>query len=353
ATSVTVFEGARILGGVAIGVASLLAPLYISEISPARIRGRLVSFNQLAIVTGILLAYAINWGLSFVGTSGWRWMFGFAALPAILLLVGLFFVPESPRWLVERGRREEARRVLATVEEPQRVDEVLAEIELFAQKDRGRLIDLIGPHLRRPTMIAVVLAILQQITGINTVLFYGSVIFEKTIFPHHSSAALAANITLGAINLVATIISLSIIDRVGRRKLLILSAGAMGLCELGLVVGFHAAVPNPVIILTSMLLCVASFAMGMGAVVWVILAEIFPTSVRGRAMSVGTVCLWAASWLLTYTFLTLVHAITLSGAFAVYAGLCFLTVIFTYLYVPETAGLSLEQIESFWEPKAQ
>jgi SP family arabinose:H+ symporter-like MFS transporter len=349
ANTVLLFEIARVVGGVAIGVASMLAPLYISEISPARIRGRLVSFNQLAIVIGILLAYVINWGLSFVGAAGWRWMFAFAALPSVLLLIGLYFVPESPRWLVERGNHTQARKVLASVEDPDRIDAVLAEIEAFALEDRGKLWDLIGPQLRRPTMIAIVLAILQQITGINTVLFYGTVIFEKTIFPHQSSAALAANITLGAVNLIATIISLAIIDRVGRKPLLMLSAGTMGLCELGLVLGFRGASQHPAVILISMLLCVAAFAMGMGTVVWVLLAEIFPTSIRGRAMSVATVCLWLASWLLTSTFLTLVNRISISGAFGVYASLCFITLIFTAMFVPETAGLSLEQIENFWK----
>ena len=236
------FVAARFAGGVAIGVASVLAPLYIAEVSPARIRGRLVSLNQMAIVTGILLAYMVNWLLSYRGPESWRWMFAVAAIPSLAFLVALFFVPESPRWLVEFGRDADAMAILSRVSGTAAAKSELADIREAIAEEGGTLRELLQPGLRRALIVAVVLAVVQQITGINTVLFYGSVIFKEQVGGHTESSAIGANVIIGAVNFVMTIVALWVIDKAGRRPLLMISAGGMAISHLVLGLLFrHAA----------------------------------------------------------------------------------------------------------------
>jgi SP family arabinose:H+ symporter-like MFS transporter len=347
--NLTEFGAARFVGGIAIGVASLIAPLYIAEVSPSRIRGRLVSLNQMAIVSGILLAYLTNWLLSFLGPHSWRWMFASAALPSAAFLVALFYVPESPRWLVRFGRRNEALRVLTRVGGP---EEAAAEVRRIGEaiaEEAGTLRQLLQPGLRRALVIAVALAVLQQITGINTVLFYGSIIFNEQVGGHTESAAIGANVVIGLINFLSTIIALWIIDRAGRKALLMFSAGAMAVCEIALGVAFVFQPPPGGVILACMMCAVAAFAVGLGPGVWVVLSEIFPTKIRGRAMSVATISLWSACLVLTSTFLSLVRAVTISGAFWLYSGLCVFTFLFVWRVCPETKGKTLEEIEVLWK----
>jgi SP family arabinose:H+ symporter-like MFS transporter len=232
------FGIARFIGGIAIGIASMLAPLYISEVSPARIRGRLVSLNQMAVVTGILLAYLINWARSFSGAESWRWMFAAAIVPSLGLFAGLFFVPESPRWLMEQGRETEARLVLSRVEGAKRAEEQLVQIREALQQEASTFRDLLAPALRRPLLLVVALAILQQITGINTVLFYGSIIWERELGGHNASAAIGANATIGLVNFAVTVVALWLIERSGRRPLLMFSSGCMAVCQLLLGLAF-------------------------------------------------------------------------------------------------------------------
>lgn len=343
----TAFEIARLCGGIAIGIASMLAPLFIAEASPASIRGRLVSFNQMAIVTGILLAYVVNYGFSSDGANGWRWMFAIAVIPSLLLFVGLFFVPESPRWLVEQQRDSEALTILQRIEGTSGADDQLIAIREVVSMEQTANTDLFAPELRRPMFLVTALAILSQITGINVVLFYGSLIWERQL---HSSnhSAIGANVTIGAINFVATILALWLIDRSGRRPLLLFSCGFMAVCQLGIGVGFLLHPPPSWLVLGSMLICVATFAIGLGPGTWVLMAEVMPMRVRGRAMSVANVALWAASVLLTATFLSLSRALTITGAFAVYSFMCLLAFLLIYRLAPETKGKTLEQIEEYW-----
>ncbi|HZY61621.1 MAG TPA: sugar porter family MFS transporter [Edaphobacter sp.] len=343
------FGVARFVGGIAIGVASMLAPLYIAEVSPARIRGRLVSFNQMAIVSGILLAYLANWLLSFTGSSSWRWMFAIAVIPSLGFFLGLFFVPESPRWLVEQQRETEALAVLQNVEGAEYAQCQLDEIRESVRNEAGTFRDLLAPAMRKPMFLAVSLAILQQITGINTVLFYGSMIWERRLGSHNHSAAIGANVTIGLVNFFATLIALWLIDRSGRRPLLMVSSGCMAICQLLLGAAFLLQQPPALLVLSIMLLCVAAFAVGLGPGTWVLMAELFPTRVRGRAMSVATVALWIASVVLTATFLSLARAITITGAFYVYSGMCILTFLLVWRAVPETKGRTLEEIEQAWQ----
>lgn len=342
------FIAARLVGGIAIGVASVLAPLYIAEVAPPRIRGRLVSLNQMAIVSGILLAYVVNWLLSYRGPASWRWMFASAIVPSAAFFVALFFVPESPRWLTGCGRHEEAFAILSRVGGSEQAAEQMQQIKQAIAEESGSLAQLLQPGLRVALAIAVALAILQQITGINTVLFYGSVIFKEQVGNHSESAAIGANVMIGVINFLATIVALWIIDRVGRKALLMFSAATMTLSEIGLGAAFLLHPPPSTAILAIMVLCAAAFAVGLGPGVWVVLSEIFPTRIRGRAMSVATISLWVACVALTLTFLSLVKAITITGAFWLYAGLSAFTFLFVWRMVPETKGKSLEEIEKLW-----
>ena len=346
--SLAQFVAARFVGGLAIGAGSVLAPLYIAEVAPAKKRGRLVSLNQMAIVSGILLAYLVNWGLSFLGQNSWRWMFATAAVPAIALFIALFFVPESPRWLVEQRRSAEALAVLTRVNGSVMAAQELKSIEETVAEETGSLSELFGPAFRRPLWIAVALAILQQITGMNTVLFYGALIFKRQVGNESESAAIFANVIVGLVNALATIVALWLIDRAGRRPLLMISTGVMAFSQTGLGLAFLGRTPSATLILTMMLFCVAAFAIGLGPGFWVLLAEIFPTRIRGRAMSIATVCLWCASTLLTMTFLSLTNALSPTGAFLIYAGFCVITFLIVWLAVPETKGRTLEEIEHSW-----
>jgi sugar porter (SP) family MFS transporter len=338
------FVIARLIGGLAIGIASMVSPLYIAEISPPKIRGRLVALNQLALVFGILLAFSVNYTLAGTGANNWRWMFASAAVPSCLFLFTLLGVPESPRWLVQKGRTEQARTVLAKFMNAPEAEAEFEQISVAVEQESG---SVWAAGLRKPLLIAIALAVFQQITGINTILYYGSLIFLEQIPKHSDSSALLANVVVGAVNLIGTIVALSVVDRLGRRPLLLatFSGMAASLVLLALSIHFHFAA---VLSLFFVLAYVACFAVGVGPTVWIVMAEIFPTKVRGRAMSLATISLWLACLLITSTFLTLVKALSISGAFLLYAGLSVAAAVFVAWGVPETKQRSLEEIEAFW-----
>ena len=337
---------ARFVGGLGIGLASTIAPLYLAEVSPRDKRGSIVTLNQTAIVTGILFAYCTNWAFSFTGASGWRWMFGSAALPALAFIVCLRFVPESPRWLIQQDRIEEADRALCAIGGEAHRPELLEEIRTAIDREHpapGWL-----RRLRRPLLLAVAIAALQQMTGVNTVLFYGSLLFVTHGNSGSGQRAFAANVLIGLTNFVFTLLALSIMDRVGRRALLTGSAAVMFAALLLLIFAFHQAHTLFPLIVASTMVYVAAFATGLGPGAWVYIAEIFPTNVRGRAMSIATAVLWLSCILVSNSFLTLLRALGPAGAFAVYAGICALAVLF-FSRLPETRGRSLEEIEQFWK----
>jgi sugar porter (SP) family MFS transporter len=337
------FSVARLVAGTAIGIASMLAPLYIAEISPQSMRGRLVSTNQLTIVAGILIAYLTSWGLSFLGTSSWRWMFASAAIPSLLFFFALFSVPESPRWLVKSGRDERAKQVLTSLCEPEsRYSEIKATLTEEAQ------ISIFDRSLRRPLLIGITLAILQQVTGINTILYYGSVIFMEQVGSRSVSSALWSNVAIGLVNLLFTIVAVLLIDKVGRKPLLLLGSAGMGCSLLVLCWLFSGQGRGSPLFLLAILAYVACFAISLGPVVWVVITELFPTQVRGRAISVATVSLWLACLLITSSFLSLISAVSIQGTFALYAVLTGFTFVFVLRMVPETKGQSLEEIERYW-----
>ena len=343
------FIAARFVGGLAIGVASMLSPLYIAEIAPAEIRGRLVSLNQMAIITGITCSYFVSWLLSSTGASSWRWMFGVAGIPSLLFALGILLMPESPRWLVKQGQFETAGKILSQVGGKKHAQQELKEIREAIAQEEGSVIQLFQPGLRRPMWIAIGLAILQQVTGINTILYYSSIILTRKN-ASSASDALRANVVVGLISFAATLIALWIIDKVGRKPLLLTASGGMALSLIGLGMAFHQASPPQLLILLMIFSYVAFFSVGMGPGVWVIISELFPTSVRGRAMAIATVFLWAACLLVTLSFLSLMNALTPSGTFWLYALLCAFTFLFIWRSLPETKGKTLEEIEKWWRP---
>ncbi len=344
--SLTELVLARFLGGMAVGVSSLVSPLYIAEISPARIRGRLVGLNQMAIVTGILVAYCVNWLLVDIGPNNWRWMFGSETLPALILLIGILCVPESPRWLLTRNREKEALGVLTRVNGYQRAQTEMEEIKTTIAEEQGSLSELFQPGLRIALLVGVTLAILSQITGINTIIYYGPKIFLRAGYPEASSA-FWASVLVGTTNFASTILSLWLIDRIGRKPLLLIGSAGMAVC----LVLAELALPAPGLSTTSKLLpilgYVAFFSVGLGVTVWVLIAEIFPTRIRGRAMSMATMSLWVACFAVSQTFPYLIERFE-EQTFRIYAILCVVMVLFVSLVVNDTKGKSLEEIERMW-----
>jgi SP family arabinose:H+ symporter-like MFS transporter len=343
-----IFSLSRFVGGLAIGVASALTPVYISEIAPRSSRGKLVSLNQLAIVIGILAAYLTNWQLAALGESSWRWMFGVAAIPAAGFLFGLAFIPESPRWLITRGRREEGYAVLARIAGAAEAQTELVAIEFAVSEKSSDSEELFAPGIRKRVFVAVSLAVLQQISGINTVLYYGSVLFTEHFHGESAKAALGANVVVGLVNLLCTLVAMIFIDRWGRRGLFLVASGGMAVSLTVLAFALHVTTIAPAVVFGSVLLYVAFFAVGLGPGVWVYMSEIFPTRVRGRATSLATTALWTACLVVTLTFLSIVEALGTSTAFLLYALLSLVTFVFVLKWVPETRGKSLEEIQRMW-----
>ncbi|HPM81324.1 MAG TPA: sugar porter family MFS transporter [Candidatus Anammoximicrobium sp.] len=348
----------RLLGGIGVGAASMSSPMYIAEISPARIRGRMVSLNQLAIVFGMLAVYFVNYFIAGLGDetwnvqSGWRWMFGSEALPALVLLGLLLLVPESPRWLVEQGRRGEALDVLARINGPVQAQREIAEIERAIAQESGSLQQLLLPGLRLALTIGVVLAVLQQITGINVFLYFAPEIF-KGMAGARSDAALLQTVVVGAVNMLFTVVAIWTVDRWGRKPLMIVGFTGMAasLLFLGLAAYFER---KDAWVLIFMLGYIASFALSVGPVTWVILSEIFPTRIRGRAMAMATVCLWTANLVISQTFPMMDKSPRLIAAyhhafpFWLYGVFCVVAIVFVIACVPETKGRTLEEIEKSW-----
>jgi sugar porter (SP) family MFS transporter len=338
------FAVARLLGGIAIGIASTLSPLYIAEISPAKRRGLLVSLNQLAIVSGILLSYSVNYLLTGAGPANWRWMFASAAIPSLGFLFTLLFIPESPRWLMQKGREPEARRFLAKIGGPEAAAEEIDAIRAAISEESG---DLLDPAFRKALIVAVVIALFSQFTGINTIIYYGSIVFLEHV-PHQTAGtALWANVIIGAINFVATIAGMLLIDRSGRKPLLMSAFAGMAVSLVAVSAAIHFQAAGAVVLIF-VLTYVACFAVGVGTGTWVMMSEICPTRIRGRAMSLATVCLWCGTLLVTLTFLSLVNLFTAAGVFLLYATVSIAAFVFVWRKIPETKGRTLEEIEKWW-----
>ncbi len=339
---------ARVIAGIAIGVASFVAPLYISEIAPVAIRGKLVSINQVALTSGIVISYLIDY--AFAGSQSWRWMFAMAIIPAAAFGIGLMFIPNSPRWLAARGHMDQARAVLKRIRTPEKVEGELSEIQQSVKQQKGNWSELFSPLLRMAMIVGVGLAIAQQITGINTVIYYAPTIFK---FAGLSSASVAilASVGVGIVNVILTVVAMQLIDRVGRRPLLLVSLAGMAFSLS--VLGLAFSLPQLSgslgwIAVASLMIYVGSFAVGLGPVFWLMLSEIYPLRIRGRAMSVGTVANWSTNFIVAVSFLTLTQFLGKSGTFWLFAIVSIGAWFFAFFLVPETKGKTLEQIEEHW-----
>jgi sugar porter (SP) family MFS transporter len=356
----TIFIAWRIFGGVAIGLASSLSPMYIAEIAPAQIRGKLVAVNQLTVVIGILLAQAINWSLvrnlptgatddfirnSWFGQQGWRWMFGLTAAPAILFFAGMFLVPESPRWLAKNGKAKLAREILKKIGGENYAEAATAEIQSTLASEeiqRVRFADLLEPKMRKVIILGVVLAVFQQWCGINVIFNYAEEIFRAA--GYDISTVLKNIAWTGSVNLAFTFVALGVVDRAGRRPLMLFGSaalaviyGAMGFC-------YHSGVQGlPMLLLV--LAAIGCYAMSLAPVTWVVISEIFPNRIRGAAMAVAVSSLWIACFLLTYTFPMLNVQLGSAGTFWLYGAICAAGFMFVFFKLPETKGKTLEQIE--------
>ncbi|WP_282939615.1 sugar porter family MFS transporter [Paenibacillus sp. RC67] len=347
---------ARMIGGLGIGITSTLCPLYNAEIAPARYRGRLVALNQLATVTGIFLVYFVNSGIAGSGdeawniSTAWRWMFGVGAIPGFLFLVLLFFVPESPRWLIKQDRPVEALPILLKIhgEELAR-QEVLDIKESFKQEKDTSLRQLFRPGLRIALIVGVTIAVLQQVTGINAIMYYAPEIFKQT--GAGTNASLVQTILVGLINFLFTILALWLIDKVGRKALLLVGSSVMTLCLAVIGIAFHTGHTSGPIVLIFILLYVAAFAVSLGPVVWVLLSEIFPNRIRGRATAIASMALWAADYVVSQSFPPMLNSAGPAMTFWIFGVMSLITVLFTWRVVPETKGKSLEEIETLWPAK--
>ena len=360
----TEFIAWRIIGGFGIGLASAVSPMYISEIAPARIRGLLVSVNQLTIVVGILAAQIANWRIADVVpagiteeafaktwnvTHGWRWMFAACAVPSAFFLVGALVVPESPRWLAKAGRGDKARAVLARIGGDAYADAALAEIGASrTDEHKGfRLGDLFNRRLARVLTLGVFLAVFQQWCGINVIFNYAGEIFTQAGFDMND--ALTNIVATGSVNLAFTLVALFTVDRLGRRPLMLLGSAGLAIAYVAVGYCYHVkggggSIP-PKLFLGLILAAIGTYAMSLAPVVWVVISEIFPNRVRGAAMSVCIGALWVACFILTYTFPILKSKLGPDVTFWLYAGVCLVGLVFLFFRLPETKGRSLEELE--------
>lgn len=346
ATDFTFFVFARILGGIGVGAASALSPTYIAEISPADRRGRLVSINQLTIVIGILVVYFTNYLFAeLLGDSSWRYMLGSEAIPALLFFGLLFIIPESPRWLFKNHQEEKAREVLRKLEGEAHIAEEMSEIEesLRGDQEKVAFADLFKGKMATITVIGITLAMLQQLVGINAIIYYAPTIFESAGAGLES--ALAQTVAIGGVNLIFTFVAINLVDRLGRKPLLLAGSVGMTISLTFLVFSFLGDGGAGYGVLFSILGYIASFAATHAAVMWVMVSEIFPNKYRGSAMSVALFLHWSSTYLVTQTFPWLLANKGGAFAFGIFAVIAALSFVFVWIFVPETKGKSLEQIE--------
>lgn len=348
------FLAARFISGLGIGASSMICPVYIAELSPEKFRGRLGALFQLGIVTGIFITLFINkliqglgdeaWNLS----AGWRWMLGAETVPAVLFIAMLRTVPESPRWLVQKGRRTQARAILEKVGGAEHADVELAAIETVSRAEVGRFSELFTMKYRRPLVIAVLLMICSQFCGINAIIYYSSKIFESA--GAVKNAAFASSVWIGLVNLIFTFVAIALVDKAGRRPLLLVGT-AVQFFALALVGWMFRTGHSGVALLISIMIFIAAFAMAMGPIPWILCSEIFPNKIRGRAMSVATFTIWTSCYIVAQTFPVLndSKAIGPASTFWLYAFISLSSFLFVFALVPETKGRTLEDIEGSWQ----
>ncbi len=343
----------RVILGLAIGLASTNVPVYLSEVAPPHARGWIVSLFQLAVTVGIVVAYLTDY--AFAGVEGWRWMLGLAVVPAIVFGAGMLFLPETPRWLISGGQHEVAHGVLVRIRGLADVKVEIEEIKasLAQQTESGRWADLFGRRVRPALVVGIGLAIFQQITGINTVIYYAPKILQAAGF-NSASGAILATAGVGVVNVGLTVVAMFLVDRAGRRPLLL--AGITGMIVTLGVLGLSFRISNPSgqlawIAVICLMGYVASFAISLGPIFWLLIAEIYPLRIRGLAEGTAATFNWGSNLIVSLTFLTLVERLGASSTFLLYASFSVMSWLFAYYLVPETKGRTLEEIEAFWRAR--
>lgn len=370
APTVTQLMISRFYLGLAIGVSSFSVPLYISEISPTKIRGTLVSMFQLLITVGILTAYLSDNALADNNNlECWRPMLWVGVIPAVVLFVGMFFLPETPRWLMSKGREEEGEKVLRRIEDPSMIEDSMAamrrDIAIDASQEGFR--EIFKPWLRNALIIAVGIMFFQQFVGINTVIYYSPKIFLAAGF-EGAEAAIAASVIVGAVNVFFTIVSLFVIDRLGRRKLYFIGLAGIAVALISMGLGFMLPGVTKWFLVISVLVYIAFFAISLGPLGWLMVTEVFPTRVRGLGASIGSLSNWGFNTLVVWTFYKMASAIgnakdvvvpegqdlsdicpsCVGSVFWIFAAVALIGIVWGYFYIPETKGVSLEKIEEHW-----
>lgn len=346
ANSVNAILFGRLFIGFAIGIGSYTAPLYIAEVSPFELRGALVSLNQLAITLGILCSYLINYVFTNVDGS-WRWMFGIGLLPALFLSIGMIFLPESPRWLIKQNQDDEAVKILKHLRHSDNVDHEIAEIKQGLQVKQANFREIFKPWILPVLFLGAMLGLIQQISGINTIIYYAPSIFQLAGF-HDASSSILATVGIGIVNVLATIFAIFVIDKLGRRPLLLSGLIGMFISLIGLSMAFYFGAAEELvklIVVSCTFLYIICFAFSLGAILWLLVSEIFPLEVRATAMGVAVFSCWFWNFVVSDTFLTILNKLGPSETFSIFAFLCALSFIFCYLKVPETKGVTLEKIE--------
>ncbi len=350
APSPAMLIASRVVLGLAIGLASTNVPVYLSEVAPPRARGWVVSLFQLAVTIGIVVAYLTDY--AFAGIEGWRWMLGLAVVPALVFGAGMFFLPETPRWLIRGGQHETAHRVLQRIRQQADVNAEVEEIKLSLalQTESGHWTDLLRRQVRPALLVGIGLAVFQQITGINTVIYYAPKILQAAGF-NSASGAILATVGVGVVNVAMTIVAMYLVDRAGRRPLLLVGIAGMIVTLAVLGLSFRISNPSGQLAWTAVICLmgyVAAFAISLGPIFWLLIAEIYPLKIRGIAEGTAATFNWGSNFVVSLTFLTLVEKLGASSTFLLYALFSVASWLFAYYLVPETKGRTLEQIEAFW-----
>lgn len=355
APDITVLIIMRMVIGLAIGITSYVVPMYISEISPSRIRGALVTLNQLMITIGILLSYITDYFLSDdTRPESWRWMFLVGFIPALVLLVGMLFLPETPRWLISKGRQEEGMRILEKIEDPDKIGQTMKDLQadiLLSGQQASAVREIFKPWLRAPLIITIGIFFFQQFSGVNTIIYYSPIIFKMAGIVSNTDSILPA-IIIGTVNVLACFLSVLLLDRVGRRKLYKIGISGMipSLALLGACFYFKDQLGSslPYFAVTSIVCYIIFIAISLAPLGWLLISEIFPMNVRGIGMSIGSLAHWGFNAVIAFTFLKLVNTLGADITFWCYAIICLLGLVWGNYYIPETKGKSLEEIEQHW-----
>ena len=335
------FIASRFAAGIGVGMASMLSPLYIGEIAPAPYRGRMVAINQLTIVLGILITNIVNYSLRNEGEDAWRWMFGLGAIPSLLFFVGVIWLPESPRWLANRNKLEKAKIILEKIGGKDFSNTSITEIQKsFQTVDKVKFNSIFEKNILPAVLVGIGLAVFQQFCGINVVFNYTATIFES--IGASKDDQLLQTVFIGGVNLLFTLLAMGLVDKIGRKPLMLLGAG--GLAILYLFISYLLGIKSP-FVSWFLLSAIGMYALTLAPITWVLISEIFPNKVRGTATSIAVLSLWAAYFILTFTFPVLYNRLH-EKTFYVYAVICFLGLVFVFRKIKETKGKTLEELET-------